>query len=901
MTYISHRATARSGDDDFVTGLTDVVALQTDRGVGLYSASGRDGGVMLRDAGLRVVQTKAYDDAARLGAPVQLEATTINGREALFVVGPSQAGLRGFWREGDGRLGDRFTLAGPGTEAMTALEAVSLGGGQVFYTASRQTAGVSAWKIGGTGRLERIDQIGVGLQTGGNDVFALEHLRVGGTDYLAAASTQGNGLHLYALANNGTARRVDSLDSGDGIATATPGKLAQVTVAGQSYLLLGSAGTSSVTVVAVGRDGRLHATDQVNDDLNTRFQSLSVLEAVVVNDRAYVVAGGADDGLSLMTLLPGGRLLHLQTIADDLQTALTNPAALSLTVSGGKIALHSAGLTGDRFGASGLGRFEIDPDAGGTAGVNRWGGGGDDRLGGGVGSDRLIGGAGNDQLRGGGGADILMDGAGSDRLWGGAGPDIFVMTGDGAFDVIEDFEPGLDRIDLSQVGRFYSLDALGFASRADGADIAFRGDTLRIRTADGTRLRAEDFRDADLMGLWHVETDNRPLGDRQVTGSAGNDMIRGAEGADRIVGGAGADTIDGGSGNDVLLGGAWDEVVDLAGARVFRLYQATLDRLPEKAGHLGWIDTLVEGRQDLYQVAQAFVSSPEFKQDYGNTTDTQFVTLLYNNVLGRDPDPAGLQSWRAVLADGRSRAQVVVGFSESAEFKTATAAQSLRLSAEAYRGEWLDEVYRFYRAALDRAPDRTGLEGWTWQLAGGAPLDRVAGGFSASPEFRKTYGTLSDAAFIDRLYRNVLDRPGEEAGLKGWSARLAAGESRGSVLTGFAQSREFQNKTRADLEDWVRAQGIDDVLAGGAGRNVLSGGMWSDCFVFDTSEGGHHVVADLEVWDELMFTGFGYADAGDVRAHLRQQGEDVVFADQGVEVHLLDTTLAILHDGLFTF
>lgn len=52
----------------------------------------------------------------------------------------------------------------------------------------------------------------------------------------------------------------------------------------------------------------------------------------------------------------------------------------------------------------------------------------------------------------------------------------------------------------------------------------------------------------------------------------------------------------------------------------------------------------------------------------------------------------------------------------------------------------------------------------------------------------------------------------------------------------------------------------------------------------------------LEARDTMCFEGFGYEDAGDVCAHLRQDGEDVVFSDQGVEVRPIDTDLAMLQD-----
>jgi Ca2+-binding RTX toxin-like protein len=73
-----------------------------------------------------------------------------------------------------------------------------------------------------------------------------------------------------------------------------------------------------------------------------------------------------------------------------------------------------------------------------------WGGAGDDFLYGGLGEDRLKGGRGDDELR--------ASGLGDDRMWGGAGRDHFRMTAapsDGSRDVIEDFEIGRDRIQIS--------------------------------------------------------------------------------------------------------------------------------------------------------------------------------------------------------------------------------------------------------------------------------------------------------------------------------------------------------------------------------------------------------------------------------------------------------------------
>ncbi len=64
----------------------------------------------------------------------------------------------------------------------------------------------------------------------------------------------------------------------------------------------------------------------------------------------------------------------------------------------------------------------------------------------------LQGGLGNDTLNGGGGDDVLIGGRGDDTLTGGPGADTFLwQLGDNGHDVVTDFTPGTDRLDLSQL------------------------------------------------------------------------------------------------------------------------------------------------------------------------------------------------------------------------------------------------------------------------------------------------------------------------------------------------------------------------------------------------------------------------------------------------------------------
>ncbi len=110
--------------------------------------------------------------------------------------------------------------------------------------------------------------------------------------------------------------------------------------------------------------------------------------------------------------------------------------------------------------------------------------------------------------------------------------------------------------------------------------------------------------------------------------------------------------------------GIWD-LSENAG-RVARLYDAIMGRLPDIGGMNTWRAALDAGTS-LVDVTRGFTGSAEFATRYGNPNNTNFVTLLYRNTLEREPDAGGLAYWTGELARGVSRAEAIIGFSESAE------------------------------------------------------------------------------------------------------------------------------------------------------------------------------------------------------------------------------------------
>jgi hypothetical protein len=106
-----------------------------------------------------------------------------------------------------------------------------------------------------------------------------------------------------------------------------------------------------------------------------------------------------------------------------------------------------------------------------------------------------------------------------------------------------------------------------------------------------------------------------------------------------------------------------------------RLYFAYFLRIPDKGGLLYWIGKHRAGTS-LTRISDSFAGSSEFKRRYGTLTNRQFVELIYQNLFARNGDTAGVNYWTGKLdAKAKTRGQVMVGFSESSEYKRKIAAE----------------------------------------------------------------------------------------------------------------------------------------------------------------------------------------------------------------------------------
>ncbi len=97
-----------------------------------------------------------------------------------------------------------------------------------------------------------------------------------------------------------------------------------------------------------------------------------------------------------------------------------------------------------------------------------------------------------------------------------------------------------------------------------------------------------------------------------------------------------------------------------------------------------------------------------------------------------------------------------------------------------------DYVLGLYAAIYKRAPDKVGYEYW----AKTSDLNAVAAAFAKHPQWATDFpSNLSDAAYVDKIYTNILGIQGDSGGRAYWTDLISRNVlSRSSMVAGFVQA-----------------------------------------------------------------------------------------------------------------
>ncbi|WP_106746106.1 calcium-binding protein [Yoonia maritima] len=604
--------------------VTDLALVSVNGRQVLYSTTGGDGVLSnwnIDGATPENIDIQPFDGALQAGGVATLSVLSDGGNTALFTSNGTQSAPQIITLDPNGAFNLDLAVSVEQLTGYQHFTTVDLGTGSfAVYGGLICADGLGQITFDSSGAISPQTTTAGIAGTYTDQISATATAAVDGQNILLTASMTGNGVTSWSIDETGALSAVDNLGTDQELWIDAPTVMTTTVVNGQTYVVLGAAGSDSISVMQLNPDGNMILRDHVLDDLETRFGGISALEVINHNGQTFVIAGGADDGISVFVLLEGGQLLPRAHIADTTEMGLDNISAIAVSGQGNGLDIYVA--SSSEIGITKL-RFSTGP-AGMTATATLAG----DVLIGSDGGDILQGELGGDVLRGGAGDDILRDGGGSDVLTGGAGADVFILSADGATDTITDFSLGEDSIDLSLWPMLRDASQLTMTMLTNGVQISYGEDVLIVQSADGGPIDYRDFTNADLIGITRIPQTvtpgypgpytpppdlDPPTGDNDdpavinlmtgigvitvgnlselrdaiagnsdtsqgrapfiigqdtndtlnggasndvVIGGGGNDIISGETGNDTILGRSGSDTIFGNAGADILFGGA---------------------------------------------------------------------------------------------------------------------------------------------------------------------------------------------------------------------------------------------------------------------------------------------------------------------------------------------------------
>ena len=120
------------------------------------------------------------------------------------------------------------------------------------------------------------------------------------------------------------------------------------------------------------------------------------------------------------------------------------------------------------------------------------------------------------------------------------------------------------------------------------------------------------------------------------------------------------------------------EKIDDISGKIYRLYNAAFGRFPDAEGLNYWIEKNTSGIDSYKETAASFILSDEFITLYNmNSSDSNFIKSLYENILDRLPDNEGFKYWLNQIEKGyENRSDLLMGFSESEENKAIFSAET---------------------------------------------------------------------------------------------------------------------------------------------------------------------------------------------------------------------------------
>lgn len=570
MGIFQHVATLSGANAAFTSRITDLDLIETEAGTRLYAVTRADGGMSAWDptgagAAVELSEQAFRSNYGRLGDP-DLVMVTVDGTSYLLPAAIGDTSNSAFFlSDATGEILSRVKFNAEFQPANDALlfTTLTVAGHPFVISVSAAQGHPTVYEATNTRSLELRC---TGASADPARVEALTSVVVNGQPIVLTATGTSTTLTAYLLDPATGALSVGGqIDMSDGIGFQGFTALSTAQIGNITYVIAAGAGSSSLTVFSLSPSGSLIPVDHAVDMLETRFSGAAIVESFTFGDQAFVLTSGGDDGVSLFQLLPDGHLLYLESLSDSNDLPLENISAMAVDVINGQPRLFIASET-----ETGIAQFNL---ALGARGVTVIGGG---QIGGTAQSDLLVAGDNTSRMASGSGDDILVVDGQTVTLNGGCGADRFVFLSASGTVIIEDFQRGVDVLDLSVLSGLYSGAQLSLQQEDWGATLSYGTLTLQIQMSDFNPMSVSGLITQISFGPAHYAPQPLPQtiigtelneairgGNRLNTiyGRDGNDTIYGGYVADNIAGENGDDEIHGGGDSDLLAGGLGEDTI----------------------------------------------------------------------------------------------------------------------------------------------------------------------------------------------------------------------------------------------------------------------------------------------------------------------------------------------------
>jgi len=141
-------------------------------------------------------------------------------------------------------------------------------------------------------------------------------------------------------------------------------------------------------------------------------------------------------------------------------------------------------------------------------------------------------------------------------------------------------------------------------------------------------------------------------------------------------------------------------------AIVRRAYQDILGRDPDPEGMRTYRSNIIDKGWSEQDVREALRNSPEYASGGARTASAdRIIRRAYQDILGREPDPSGLETYRRnIIERGWDEQDVRTALRRSEERRGVVSGRRNLSDAEA-----ADIVRRAYQSVLNREPDANGM------------------------------------------------------------------------------------------------------------------------------------------------------------------------------------------------